>query len=48
MVWATGYVCDAVTLQKLLEFFGIVAWAIVTSVKVRVGGDARFSLCGGQ
>ena len=31
MVWATGLVCDAVTLQKLLELFEIVAWTIVTS-----------------
>ena len=27
----TGVVCDVVTLQKLLEFLGIVAWSIVTS-----------------
>ena len=27
---AAGVVCDVVTLQKLLEFLGIVAWSIVT------------------
>ena len=31
MVWAAGLVCDVVTLQKLMELFGIVAWAAVTS-----------------
>ena len=31
MVRAAGVVCDVVTLQKLLEFLGIVAWSIVTS-----------------
>ena len=30
MVRAAGVVCDVVTLQKLLEFLGIVAWSIVT------------------
>ena len=29
MVWAAGLVCDVVTLQKLLELFGIVARVIV-------------------
>ena len=27
---AAGLVCDVVSLQKLLEFLGIVAWSIVT------------------
>ena len=27
---AADVVCDVVTLQKLLELFGIVAWSIVT------------------
>ena len=31
MVWAAGLVCDVVTLQELLELFGIVAWTVVTS-----------------
>ena len=31
MIWADGLVCDAVTLQKLLELCGIVAWIVVTS-----------------
>ena len=30
MIWAACLVCDAVTLQELLELFGIVAWTIVT------------------
>ena len=30
MIWTAGLVCDAVTLQELLELLGIVAWAIVT------------------
>ena len=30
MIWAACLVCDAVTLQELLELLGIVAWAIVT------------------
>ena len=32
MMWAAGVVCDVVTLQQLLELFGIVAWAIVTPI----------------
>ena len=28
-MWAASLVCDVVTLQHLLEFLGIVAWAIV-------------------
>ena len=31
MVRGAGVVCDVVTLQKLLEFLGMVAWSIVTS-----------------
>ena len=34
MVWAAGLVCDVVTLQKLLELFGIVARTIITSDNV--------------
>ena len=30
MVRAAGLVCDVVSLQKLLELLGIVAWTIVT------------------
>ena len=30
MVRAAGLVCDVISLQKLLELLGIVAWAIVT------------------
>ena len=30
MIWADGLVCDVVSLQKLLELLGIVAWAIIT------------------
>ena len=30
MSWAAGVVCDVVSLQKLLELLGIVAWAIST------------------
>ena len=29
MMRAAGLVCDVVSLQKLLEFLGIIAWAIV-------------------
>ena len=32
MMWAASLVCDVVTLQQLLEFFGIIAWAIVTLI----------------
>ena len=34
MVWAAGLVCDVVSLQKLLELLGIVAWTIITSDNV--------------
>ena len=30
MMRAASVVCDVVTLQQLLEFLGIIAWAIVT------------------
>ena len=30
MIWAACLVRDAVTLQELLELFGIVAWTVVT------------------
>ena len=30
MNWASYLMCDDITLQELLELFGIIAWTIVT------------------